>query len=185
MSNLLDRIALPLGIILIISLIVGAYFILQNTDSNAPDAKQQITVDISGAIANPGVYTFEQDAIIEDAIIKAGGFTDTADLELIAKTINRAALLNDHGKVYIPSLKEDTVGDQSSNTAIQSTSNLININTADLRSLDTLPGIGPITADRIINYRETKGAFRRKEDLKKVEGISTSKYNKLKDLITV
>lgn len=185
MNKLLDKIALPLGLILIISLIIGAYFILQNTDSSTPDAKRQITVDISGAINNPGVYTFEQDAIVEDAINKAGGLTDTADLKLIAKTINRAALLNDHSKVYIPCLKEDTVEDQNPNNTVQLTSNLININTADLRSLDTLPGIGPITADRIIDYRETKGAFGRKEDLKKVEGISTSKYNKLKDLITV
>lgn len=185
MNKLLDRIALPLGIILIISLMVGAYFILQNTDSDVSSINQQITIDISGAINAPGVYTFDQGAIVEDAINKAGGLTDTADLELIAKTINRAALLNDHGKVYIPDLKEDTVKDQSTSNVSQLTSTLININTADLRSLDTLPGIGPITADRIINYRETKGAFKRKEDIMKVEGIGTSKYNKLKDLIIV
>ena len=185
MNTLLNRIALPLGIVLIISLIIGAYFILQNTDSVIPETKQQIIVDISGAVRNPGVYTFEQDTIVEDAITKAGGFADTADLTLIAKTINRASLLNNHSKIYIPYLKEDNIEDQNSSSTIQLTNNLVNINTADLLRLDTLPGIGPITASRIIDYRETKGTFNNKKDLMKVEGVSTSKYNKLIDLITV
>lgn len=185
MSKILEKIALPLGLILIISLIVSAYFLsIRTNNQETSNTTNQIVVDVTGAVNQPNIYTFQQGSIIEDAIKAAGGFNNQADLDLIYKTINRAALLQNHGKVYIPitNIIEDDI---QSKISTESQSNLININTANLVILDTLPGIGPITAERIIEYRETKNQFIRLEDLMKVEGISSSKYNKLKNLITI
>lgn len=190
----LNKFALPLGLILIAGLIVGAGLIVKATlPKSAADDNQKITIDIAGAITNPGVYTFNDGSIIEDAIKTAGGITDNADLDMIAKIINRAALLNDHGKIYIPT-KQDSgnlavaLGAASTNMSDSSGSlvtGLININTADAKTLDILPGIGPVMASRIIAYRQAKNGFKKKEDLMKVEGIGTATYNKLKDRITI
>jgi len=182
MTNFLDKFALPIGIILIIGLVIVAYFMIDKTaNKNTSYSTDQITIDVAGAVNNPGVYVFEQNTIIEDAINQAGGITSDADIELISKTINRAALLQNHGKIYIPFAQQD----QNVLVLNQTTSNLVNINTSNIQILDTLPGVGPITAERIIDYRKSKGQFKHKDDLMKVEGISISKYEKLKDLITV
>ena len=185
MNPILEKIALPLGLVLIVGLIIGGYFLsVKTTNRNTDNATDQIVVDVVGAVNQPDIYTFKQGSIIEDAIKIAGGFNSQADLDLIYKTINRAALLQNHGKVYIPAIKAAENNKQPNNNE-QSQSNLININTANLALLDTLPGVGPITAERIIEYRETKGQFNRLEDLMKIEGVSNSKYNKLKNLITI
>ncbi|MBN2585607.1 ComEA family DNA-binding protein [Patescibacteria group bacterium] len=183
MVKLLDKLALPIGIVLLISLLAGAYFLNRTSaDAKVPE-NQQLMVDVAGAVNNPGVYQFDNGAIIEDAIIKAGGLTEDADLSLIALTINRAALLTNNGKVYLPIIgAKDTSG---STTSSANPTKLVNINTADANTLDTLPGIGPVYAGRIIDYRQQHGNFQRKEDLQKVSGISASTYNNIKDKITI
>ena len=188
-EKILDKIALPLGIVLTISLLVGAYFIIKYSNSATSAATgnhEPLVVEVAGAVASPGVYNFTNEQIVEDAIKVAGGLTEQADMDLLAKTVNRAALLQDHGKIYIPI--KGAAGTTLDNLAIggvASTATLVNINTATLNELDTLPGIGPVTAKYIIDYRTAKGPFKRKEDLMKVSGISSSKYAKLKDLVTL
>ncbi len=188
-EKILDKIALPLGIILTIGLLVGAYFIINhsNTPPEAAQAGESIAVDVAGAIVNPGVYNFISQQIVEDAIKQAGGLTEQADLELMARTVNRAALLQNHGKVYIPikGAVNYTVDSTGASSTTNSIAGPVNINTASPAELDTLPGIGPVTAGYIIDYRTKKGPFKRKEDLMNVSGISSSKYAKLKDLITI
>lgn len=192
-AKILDKIALPLGAVLTIGLLFGAYFLIKHSNSSTSTTKvnssEQLVVDVAGAVANPGVYNFTGDQIIEDAIKQAGGLTDQADLELLARTVNRASALQNHSKVYIPVKGATNLalidGSTSSSGSTSSISGPVNINTASSGELDTLPGIGPVTAGRIIDYRQKKGAFKRKEDIMKVEGISTAKYTKLKDLITV
>ncbi|MFH0912064.1 MAG: ComEA family DNA-binding protein [Patescibacteria group bacterium] len=188
-EKLLDRIALPLGVVLTLSILVGAYFIIRHSQDTTPTvvAGEPVTIDIAGAVAQPGVYELASGQIIEDAIQKAGGLTDQADAELLARTINRAALLANHGKIYIP-IKGAVP--PAGNTIVSSISGSsiagpVNINTASSAELDTLPGIGPVTAGYIIDYRTKKGPFKRKEDLMKVTGISSAKYDKLKDIITI
>lgn len=188
-TKILDRIALPLGAILTISLLIGAYFIIKysNRPAKTSETGEQIAMDIAGAVINPGVYNFVSGQIVEDAIKQAGGLTEQADLELMARTINRAALLQNHGKIYIP-IKGATnfaLDGTSSSGSANSVAGPVNINTASSSELDTLPGIGPVTAGYIIDYRTKKGPFKRKEDLMKVTGISSSKYAKLKDLVTL
>jgi len=185
MIKLLDKLALPVGIVLLIGLLVGAYYLNQTPVNNQPIEGQQLVVDVAGAVNDPGVYHFDNGAIIEDAIRKAGGITENADTELIALTINRAALLANNGKVYIPIKGEMTAAMISSSSTADGVMGLININTANAANLDTLPGIGPVYAGRIIEYRGKNGNFQRKEDLMKVSGISSSTYNKLRDKITI
>jgi competence protein ComEA len=186
MMKLLDRLALPIGIVLLIGLLVGACFLNRAPAATKTDASEQIVVDIAGAVNNPGVYQFNKEAIVEDAITKAGGVTANADNELIALTINRAALLQNNGKVYIPIKGGLGSAALSSLSATSGTvAGLVNINSADAAALDTLPGIGPVYAGRIIDYRQKHGSFKRKEDLMKVSGISQSTFNKLKDKITI
>ena len=182
----LSKLALPLSIILGLSLIIGTYFLIKYTTASTTisttETNTKIVVDISGAVHNPGVYEFNNGQIIEDAIEASGGITDEADQKLLAQTINRAALLQNHGKIYIPIQGVTYSINQNLSSNI---STLININTASATELDTLPGIGPVTASKIIDYRTQKILFNRIEDLMKVDGISTSKYTKLKDLITI
>jgi competence protein ComEA len=183
MTKLINKLALPIGIVLLLSLLVGAYFLNRAAAGAKQTENQLLTVDVAGAVNSPGVYQFNSGAIIEDAIQKAGGLTDTADTQLIALTINRASLLTNNGKVYIPLIgATDT---STATTSGGSVATLVNINTAEATALDTLPGIGPVYAGRIIDYRKQYGNFKRKEDLMKVSGISASTYSKLKDKITV
>ncbi len=186
-EKLLDKITLPLGIILTIGLFVGAYFVIKSTNASVKpiSINEQIVVDIAGAIKNPGVYNFISGQIIEDAIKQAGGLTPEADLELLARTINRAALLQNNSKVYIPVKgAANYLATSSTTNGTAAISGPVNINTASAAELDTLPGIGPVTAGYIIDYRK-KNPFKKKEDLMKISGISSAKYAKLKDLITI
>ena len=101
-AKILDKISLPLGVVLTVGLFVGAYFIIKSSGTTPPvAATEQIVADVAGAVVNPGVYNFTSGQIIEDAIKQAGGLTDQTDLELLARTINRAAELQNHGKIYI------------------------------------------------------------------------------------
>lgn len=186
MNKLLDKLALPTGIVLLVGLLVGAYFLNRAPAATKTDANEQIVVDIAGAVNSSGVYQFNKGAMVEDAITQAGGLTAEADNELIALTINRAALLQNNGKVYIP-IKGglDSAALSSISAASGAVTGLVNINSASAAALDTLPGIGPVYAQRIIDYRTKHGGFKRKEDLMKVEGLGQSKFDKLKNKITI
>ncbi len=150
-----------------------------------------ITVFVNGAVANPGVYTLAPESRVEQAIEVAGGFTSAANTAVV----NLAQPLADGVQVYIPSQEEVSgappAGVNQTNTVLISASSsgesggLININTASLDELDSLPGIGPSTAQKIIDYRENNGPFATIEDIMNVAGIGESKFNQIKDLITV
>jgi len=190
-NQLLEKITLPLAIILSISLLIGAYFFIKRFEKPKTDTteQQKITVDVSGAVNQPAVYELTEGQIIEDAINMAGGLAETADLTLMAKVINRAALVQNHSKIYIP-IKGDTITSISTENATGTSvstglPSIININTASANELDRLSGIGPIIAGRIIDYRQKYGAFKRKEDIVKVNGIGSAMYSKIKDQITV
>ena len=196
MINLINKYSTAIGLVLIIGLVAGAFVIIQRTSgSQNKNTGEQIVVEIAGAIQKPGVYYLDATGIVEDLINKAGGITENADIALMAKIINRASLLNDHGKIYVPTLQDggnitallenQTTNSNSATIGLPTVVGLININTADAKALDTLPGVGPITAGRIIDYRTAKNGFKKKEDLMKVEGIGTATYYKLKDKITV
>lgn len=150
----------------------------------------EITAEISGAVMNPGVYKFSSNARIDDLLIVAGGFSSNADRVWSDKYLNRAAKLTDGQKVYILSVNEhsnvlsakNSGGYQTTSSNFSSDSNLlININTASVSELDSLPGIGPIYAQKITEYRP----YSKTEDLVTSGAVTQTLYEKIKDRITV
>lgn len=142
-----------------------------------------IIVHIAGQVENEGIIELQLNARVNDAIEAAGGLTAEADLS----QINLATQLKDGQKVYIPS-KEETeegyIGEEIGQNGFKEVGK-VNINTATQTELETLSGIGASTALKIINYRKENGNFSSIEDIKNVPGIGDSKYNNIKDSITV
>lgn len=153
------------------------------------EAKGTIVVDVAGAVASPGVVELKDGARVADALDAAGGLAEDADLT----SVNRAARLTDGQRVYVPRVGEQVApveGDGSAGAAGEgaqstATGQAVNINDADLAELDALPGVGPATAQAIIDDREANGPFTAPEDLMRVSGIGEKKYEKLKSSICV
>lgn len=158
--------------------------IINNNISNISNITEQtddlIVVYICGAVQESKVVTLKENSRICDAIDAAGGLSKDADLT----NINLAYILEDGEKVYIPKQGEE-YQTNSTSPNLNNSSNKININKASQTELETIPGIGPSTALKIINYRETNGKFNKIEDIKKITGIGDSKYNKIKEYITI
>ena len=148
----------------------------QETQESQDTKEEHIShmyVDIDGEVKNPGVYQLKDGDRVNDAIIMAGGLTDSA----FTKNLNKARKLTDGEKIYIPKEGEES-------EVLSGDSNLININTASANDLMSLPGIGEVYAQRIIDYRNEK-PFDSIEEIKNIEGIGEKKFEKLKDLIKV
>lgn len=140
-----------------------------------------IVVYICGAVKESKVITLSENSRICDAIDAVGGLLEDADLT----NINLAYVLEDGEKIYIPHKGEEVLDTSTSYTTNNSASNKININRASQTELETIPGIGPSTALKIINYRNENGKFNSIEDIKNVSGIGDSKFNNIKEYITV
>jgi len=138
-----------------------------------------LRVYVSGAVHNPDVYTLPQDSIVKDAIAAAGGPTEEADLE----RINLALLVSDGQQVHVPREGEDNPPAQSP-SGLSAPGAKVNINTAGSDLLESLPGIGPALAQRIIDHRQTHGPFDRIEDVMEVSGIGNAIFESIQDLIT-
>lgn len=177
------------------------------TNETEKETEETIVVHISGAVNIEGIVELEAGSRIANAIEKAGGVKENADMT----DINLAYPLEDGMKIHIPtkeeteanknnenmidesyiisssggvSSKEDTNSTQGSSSTSTS-SKKVNINTATQEELDTLPGIGPSIASKIIDYREQNGKFNSIEEIKEVSGIGDAKYEKIKDSITI
>lgn len=142
---------------------------------------EKIIVDVSGAVNSPKVVELEPDSRVADAIAAAGGLTSEAD----TSQINQAAFLNDGEKIYIPEEGEVTDDPSGSSSSVMLDSSKIDINTATSEELQTLSGVGPATAEKIISYRSDVGYFKSIEELKNVDGIGDKTFDKLKDYIMV
>lgn len=151
-----------------------------------PPTSAPIVVNVDGAVQLPGVYSLPLHSRVEDAVEAAGGFTENAR----PGSINLAALLEDGSHIYIPyHSAEINSGIENGERAYGLSESgemisLININQAPLEVLVTLPGIGPVTAEKIISYRE-EHTFTRIEEIQKVPGIGPSTYEDIKMYITV
>lgn len=143
--------------------------------------EKPIVVHITGAVPRPGVYALQQGARVQDGISAAGGFLAEAD----KSGINLARALEDGEQLDIPYVEGFTPVIATPEEVFVPSSDLIDINTASASELDTLPGIGPTTAQKIIEYRDTNGPFVSIEDIVNVSGIGPSTYDRIKDLITV
>lgn len=144
-----------------------------------------IVVDVSGAVVTPGVYELADGARVSDAIEAAGGLADEADVS----TLNRASKVTDGMKITVPSQGQAAPGasgesgDGDASGASSQASGLVNINTASVDELQTLSGVGPSTAQAIVEDREKNGLFASAEDLMRVSGIGEKKFAKIKDSI--
>lgn len=158
------------------------------------ESQEPVYVDIDGAVKNPMLAELPGGSRIEDAIEAAGGVTEDADMT----GINRAAFAEDGSKIYIPFVSEDGASQASSDggismgtstggvsTGASASSGKININSADSTALQQLNGVGPATAQKIIDYRTANGRFKSIEELKNVSGIGDKTYEKLKEFITI
>jgi len=197
-------------ILLLILIIVGVGIVLyKNINSednftinrasdiseNNPAIQKEVPpliIHITGAVKNPGVYQLKSTDRVVDAVKIAGGETEEANLDLI----NLAALLKDGQKIIVPSKIYNENGEEinkniDNNTEVMyssssgSISGKININTDNATMLQTLPGIGPVLSERIIEYRNQNGLFGIIDDIKDVSGIAEKKFEGIKDLICV
>ena len=144
----------------------------------ATPTARPLRVYVSGAVQHPDVYTLPPDSIVKDAMLAAGGPADDADLD----RINLASSVADGQQIYVPKQGEGNLPVQP--PSVQRSSDFrVNINTADAAALETLPGIGPTLAQRILDYRQVHGPFVRAEDIMEVAGIGKATFEKLSDHI--
>ena len=183
--------------------------VLTTEDEPEKIENEIIKVYVTGEVKNQGVIELEQGSRIVDAIEKAGGQTEEANL----KNVNLAYELEDGQKIYIPNKKdkvnkeeyivsnsgENVMVEEGKNTGNNNTNNIkdgkstnvkgviskVNINLASQSDLETLPGIGPSLAQRILEYRKENGKFQKIEDIQNVKGIGDAKYNKIKDYLSI
>jgi len=151
-----------------------------------PPTPVPILVNIDGGVQVPGVYSLPVHSQVKDAVEAAGGLSTHAN----PGSINLVALLEDGSYIYIPI--QNSVGDSTTGESDQiygqsesgETISSININQASLDALISLPGIGPVTVEKIIAYREEQ-AFTRVEEIQKVPGIGPATYEQIKAYLTV
>ena len=166
----------------------GGLFFFGSADSSEDDiqiiagdsdtgSEKGIVVHVDGAVVSPGVYQLTPNVRINDAIAAAGGLTADAD----QSRINLAAKVADGQKVRVPRVGEGTTSTTGGSIAGESVSGLININTASESELDKLPGVGPVTAGKIIASRP----YSTPEELLGKKVVSRSVFEKIRDLITV
>ena len=155
---------------------------------NNLEEKENIKIHITGEVVNEGVVILKEGDRIEDAINKAGGTTQNADLS----KVNLAYVLEDAQKVYIPSIYEEieeyvdeSAGESVVEKDVGSKGGKINLNKASVEELQTISGVGESTANKIISYRNTNGKFNSIEELKNVSGIGDKKFEDIKEFVTV
>ena len=163
-------------------------FLVENQisiDDNKDD-NNKIKVHIDGCVNKPGIIEIDEGSRIADAIDLVGGLTSDAS----TKNINLAYELQDGEKIYIPSKEEshnneETIQVVSMGNTQSSSNGKININTASIDELQTISGIGKSTAQKIIDYRNENGKFKKIEELKEITGIGDRKYDIIKEQVTV
>lgn len=162
-------------------------FVTQPPKQEASETEKLI-VYVCGAVANPGVYTLPTGSRLYEAIAMAGGFSKEAD----SAYHNLARSIEDGERIYILSssetkaltVEQQAAGEEGKNASVQ-TDGPINLNTATIEQLMTLPGIGEARAADILSYRTKIGQFTDIEELMNVSGIGESRFEKIKDKITV
>jgi competence protein ComEA len=141
----------------------------------------RLIVDVAGEVHKPGVYRMAAGARVEDALKRAGGATSRADLS----QINRAAKLEDGRQVLVPRRASKAAVASAPATAAATPAQPLNLNTATLEQLDTLDGVGPTTAQKIIDFRTEHGGFGSVDELDQIPGIGEKKLAALREQVRV
>ncbi|HOU76211.1 MAG TPA: helix-hairpin-helix domain-containing protein [Candidatus Dojkabacteria bacterium] len=180
--------------------VIGIYYVYQNARGSANDINntlynnessettesvseqdRYVYIDVAGAVNIPGVITLPVDSIVNDAISEAGGFSSEYDKSYVDKNINLAEKVTDGQKIYVPYKGEVVVEQVNLNDVGSPNGGLVNINTASLSELDSLPSIGPVTAQAIIDGRP----YKKIEELLEITGIGESTFDKIKEKIRI
>ena len=157
-------------------LLIISFFIVVRGNAQPPEV--EIFVDVAGAVNKPGVYSLSGKSRVIDAIKAAGDSAPGADLS----TINLARIVSDGEQIYVDSASTyRSSGSVKKNVRVGP----INLNRATKSQLDSLDGIGPVIAQRIIDYRKVNGPFLTIDDIQKVSGIGTAKFAQIKSKIQV
>ena len=174
------------AILLLGRLVLGAGTTTQAEPLPAPPAvaagvtglpSSRVVVDVVGAVRRPGLYRLRQGSRIADAVARAGGATDKADLA----QVNLAAPLADGEQVVVP--RRGAPGAVGGGSSTGAPAGPVQLSTATLEQLDTLPGVGPATAQKILDYREKHGAFSSVDELDAVPGIGPKRLEQLRELV--
>jgi competence protein ComEA len=156
--------------------------------SAAPDPESaaggDLVVDVEGAVARPGVVSLPGDARVADAIVAVGGYAPDADLAAAAKSLNLAARLSDGAQVYVPVIGAPEEPGSSPDGGAAADGGLVNLNTASLDELEALPGIGPVTAQKIVAAR-TGQPFSTLDELVDRKVMNRGQLDGIRDLVTV
>ena len=192
-GSFLEKYKLPIGLSIVgLVLIIGGIFTSGLTKQRGKDFPKEslvqdqfqkmISVDVSGAVNKPGVYQIRDGSRIEDAVISAGGFKDSANQEYISKYLNLAQKLSDGSKVYVPAVGENSPAGGATGVAVGSSiQSKVNINLSSQVEIEALPGIGPVTASKIISDRPYQSI----DDLLNKKVVSKLVFEKIKDQIVV
>ena len=140
-------------------------------------SSSRVVVDVVGAVRRPGLYRLPQRARIADAVTRAGGSTAKADLA----QVNLAAPLADGEQIVIP--QRGVSATANAGAAARPPSAPVQLSTATIEQLDSLPGVGPVTAQKILDYRQEHGAFHSVDELDAVPGIGPKRLDQLRDLV--
>jgi competence protein ComEA len=146
-----------------------------------PPTAKPLQVYVAGAVLQPGIQALPPGSRVEDALIAAGGLLPEAN----PAVLNLAAFVEDGERIYVPLTSEPGGRNLSTDPFQPVGASLININTASQAELETLPGIGPVTATNIIAYRETNGGFISIDSILNVPGIGPKTLEEIQNLITV
>jgi competence protein ComEA len=136
-------------------------------------------VHVVGEVGRPGVYELAAGARARDAVAAAGGLLGDAE----QGAINLARVVTDGEQIAVPRQGEAPIGVAATGTGVTGAEAKIDLNTASAEQLDSLPGVGPATAAKIISDRTANGPFRNVDDLMRVSGIGPAKFDSLKDLV--
>lgn len=142
------------------------------------DSGPALVVHVVGAVHRPGLYRFSGRSRVADAVARAGGATRHADLTLI----NLAAPLADGTQVVVPVKTPAASATGASAGSATAPTGPVHLNVATLEQLDALPGVGPVTAQKILDYREKHGAFSSLEELDAIPGIGSARIEQLRDV---
>ena len=178
--------------ILAVVIVAALFFIFDGAEEEIQVAQElpapkKIAVYVSGQVKTPAVVTLEDTGNLRavDAVNAVGGLTELADAEFV----NLAEPVFDGQHIHIPTkeifLQEITSASPAKSGSFAQAGNLININTASESELQPIRGIGPVIAGRIVEYRQQNGAFQSIDEIKKVRGIGTKTFEKMRDTITV
>ena len=145
------------------------------------EENSKVTVFVSGEVLNQRVVEIEKGKRLIDAVEICGGLTEKADLN----AVNLALVLEEEGHYIIPAIGDTNVLNATNLNQMNSSSNLVNINSADIELLKTLPGVGDVLGQRILDKREELGKFTSIDQLNDVSGIGDKKFSDIKDKVTI